>query len=190
MADWLLEYLPTLVKENLGRSATANMSAPATRGSSVAKTALGAADLAAGAVGMAAKKLMERESNVASSVYVFPILPKRTDEAKRIVQKLKGPRKQDHEESRRNLGITKERMWIQHMPDQDLAIMYHEAENLDPVLQGLVESKDPLDLWIRDQLTVQGLDPSQLTAEPLFTWPSTDASPSTEIEPVPSQSPW
>ena len=94
----------------------------------MAKTVLGAAGLAAGAVGMAAKKLMERESNVASSVYVFPILPKRTDEAKRIVQKLQGPGKQDHEESRRNLGITEERMWIQHMPDQDLAIMYLEAK--------------------------------------------------------------
>jgi hypothetical protein len=128
MADWLLEYLPTLVKENLGRSAAADESAPASSGRSVAKTVLGAAGLAAGAAGMAAKKLMERESNVASSVYVFPILPKRTDEAKRIVQKLQGPGKQDHGESRRNLGITEERMWIQHMPDQDLAIMYLEAK--------------------------------------------------------------
>jgi hypothetical protein len=100
--------------------------------------------------------------------FAVPILPGRTEEAKQLAQQLQGPGCQAHEESRRRLGITEEQIWIQPMTQGDLALFYLEAEHPDQVFPGLASSADPVDLWLRNELAIQGLDLAQLATEPLF----------------------
>jgi hypothetical protein len=54
------------------------------------------------------------------------------------------------------------------MTQGDLALFYLEAEHPDRVFPGLASSADPVDLWLRDELAIQGLDLAQLATEPLF----------------------
>jgi hypothetical protein len=100
--------------------------------------------------------------------FAVPILPGRTEEAKQLAQQLQGPGRQAHEESRHRLGITEEQIWIQPMTQGDLALLYLEAEHPDRVFPGLASLPDPVDLWLRDQLAIQGLDLAQLATEPIF----------------------
>jgi hypothetical protein len=100
--------------------------------------------------------------------FAVPILPGRTEEAKELAQQLQGPGYQAHQESRRRLGITEEQIWIQPMTQGDLALFYLEAEHPDRVFPGLASSADPVDLWLRGELAIQGLDLAQLATEPLF----------------------
>ena len=114
------------------------------------------------------KRGERKETEMAAIGFAFPILPGRTEEAKQLAQQLQGPGRQAHEESRRRLGITEEQIWIQPMPQGDLALFYLESEHPEQVFPGLASSSDPVDLWLRDELAIQGLDLAQLATEPLF----------------------
>ncbi len=120
---------------------------------------------------------------MAALAFVVTILPGRTQEAIQIVRQMQGARQNEHTESRRRLGVIEERVWIQHTPDRDLAIFYLEAEHPERVFQALATSQDPFDLWLRDQLTVQGYDLRQPAVEPLFTWPEPGAPPTRPVSP-------
>ena len=73
-----------------------------------------------------------------------------------------GERAEDHDASRRSLGITRESVWIQPTPAGDLAVVLIEAVDLGQALHGIATSQEPIDVWFRDHLaTVHGLDLTQ-----------------------------
>jgi hypothetical protein len=110
---------------------------------------------------------------MAMIAFAAPILPGRTEEARRVSQEIQGTRRNQYEQSRQRLGITKEYAWIQETPQGALAIVFVEAENLEHAFQGLGASQDPFDVWFRSQVqNIYGLDlrqPGQIP-EPLSAW--------------------
>jgi hypothetical protein len=81
---------------------------------------------------------------------------------KRHVAELAGPRKAEYEESRRRAGVTTERVWLQHTPQGDFAIVYLEAADIGKVFETFLTSQEPFDQWFREQILVDvhGMDPA------------------------------
>jgi hypothetical protein len=65
------------------------------------------------------------------AVYCFTqlIQPGKREEAKRIFEEIRGPRRSEYEASRRRLGIREEKVWLQGLPPQgEMAVVYWEGE--------------------------------------------------------------
>jgi Family of unknown function (DUF6176) len=105
---------------------------------------------------------------MASLASAFPILPGKTAAWKQFAQELIGARRQEFEASRRRLGTTTERAYLQSTPQGDMAIVYIEADDIARVFQGLGSSQDSFDVWFREQVqAIHGLDLSKPPAGPL-----------------------
>ncbi len=97
-----------------------------------------------------------------------PILPGKLEAWRRFAQDMQGARREEHQASRRRLGITTERAYYQPTPQGDLAIVYLEADDLGRVFQGLATSQDPFDVWFKQQvLDIHGVDYNQPLPGPL-----------------------
>jgi hypothetical protein len=79
-------------------------------------------------------------------------------------------------QSRRNLGITKEMVWLQRTPIGEMVIVYWETENPQNVLREMANSQDEFDSQFRQFIenSAPAIDLSQeqpLSNELLFEWP-------------------
>ena len=97
--------------------------------------------------------------------YAFanPVLPGKVDTWKSYVKEMNGPRNKERVESRKRVGLTLERVWLQHTPMGDFAVVYWEAKDVGKVFEGLMKSDAPFDRWFRDKILmeVHGMDISK-----------------------------
>jgi hypothetical protein len=78
-----------------------------------------------------------------------------------------GERAAEHAASRRRHGITREAVWIQSSPENDVAIVLIESPDIAAAMLGLATSQAPFDAWFRDHLlAVHGLDLADGMAAP------------------------
>ena len=97
-----------------------------------------------------------------SLALVIPILPEKTEDWRRFAKEALEARGKDFDESRRHVNLNRETVWIQPTPMGDVLIVYLEGD--DPVRsnQAFVASKDPYDLWFKQQvLSITGIDFNQ-----------------------------
>lgn len=92
--------------------------------------------------------------------FVAPLLPGKTaTERAAMTSCWNGERRADYERSRKNLGITREAVFIQSTPDGDVDVIYWEADDVEAALQGMASSDDPFDRWFRELIKeVHGID--------------------------------
>jgi hypothetical protein len=107
-----------------------------------------------------------------SFAFGAPILPGKEDACRQFAQELTGPRRSEFEASRRRLGLTTERLYLQHTPQGALLIVYGEGDRLP---EGLATSQDPFDVWFRQQnQDILGVDLTQVPpgppSEQIFEW--------------------
>jgi hypothetical protein len=114
---------------------------------------------------------------VASLALVLLILPGKEEAWRRFYQELAGTRRAEYEQSRRQLGITREHAWIVQTHPGELLIAYLEVEHLEQMLPTLLVSDLPFDDWFRQQCQgLHGLDVRQRPAWPpkhselIFAW--------------------
>ena len=88
---------------------------------------------------------------MASLASAFPVLPGKEEALKRFTQEMAGPRRSDYQASRRRLGITIERSYLQHTPQGDQAIIYLEGDDLQRTFQHLRTAQDPFSVWVRQR---------------------------------------
>jgi hypothetical protein len=71
------------------------------------------------------------------AVYCFTQLinPGKREEAKAIFEEVSGPRRDEYEASRRRLGIRKEKVWFQILPQGEMAVVYWEGDDPRVALQ-------------------------------------------------------
>jgi hypothetical protein len=85
--------------------------------------------------------------------FVAPLLPGKTEaDRAAMISCWKGERRQAYETARRNLGITREAVFIQSTPGGDVAVVYMEAEDIESALKGMATSDDTFDRWFRDHV--------------------------------------
>ena len=104
-----------------------------------------------------------------------PILPGKVEAWRRFCQEMRGRRQEGYEQSRRQLGIASEAVWLLRTARADVAIVRVNAEEPEHLLSRLAASDHPFDRWFKDQLTeICGVDLSPTfmgpTMELVFTW--------------------
>jgi hypothetical protein len=72
-------------------------------------------------------------------------------EAKAIFEEVSGPRRDEYEASRRRLGIRKEKVWFQSLPQGEMAVVYWEGDDPRAALQKFAVSEDPFDEWLKER---------------------------------------
>ena len=108
------------------------------------------------------------------SIFAMPLVADRAGAVRRMREEVLGARRSEYEESRRRLGITEERAWIQSTPMGDMVLVYMETEDPQRALEGMAESQEPFDVWFRQYIQdAHGVDITRGQApppEPVFEW--------------------
>lgn len=93
---------------------------------------------------------------------VFPVLPGQSQALVAFAEKLMGERRAEYEKSQ--VSIIRESWFLQPTPVGDMCIVHFKAEDPLAVFAGLAESREPFDVWFREQvLETTGID---LTSPP------------------------
>ena len=97
---------------------------------------------------------------MAHYAFIIPVVAGKMDSWKRHIKEMNGPRNKERKESRKKAGLTMERVWLQHTPMGDFAVVYWEAKDISKVFDGLIKSDAPFDKWFRDKILVEvhGMD--------------------------------
>lgn len=108
-------------------------------------------------------------------VITAPILPGKVEAWRRFCQEIEGRRQQGYKESRRQLGIASEAVWLLRTPRANVAVVRLDAEEPEHLLARLAASQHPFDRWFKERLHhICGLDltPASLgpTMELVFDW--------------------
>jgi hypothetical protein len=83
------------------------------------------------------------------------LLPGKIDTWKNYVKEMNGPRNKERNESKKKVGLTVERVWLQHTRMGDFAVVYREAKDIGKVFDGLMKSEEPFDKRFRDKILTE-----------------------------------
>ncbi|MCI4656954.1 hypothetical protein [Cryobacterium zhongshanensis] len=96
-----------------------------------------------------------------------PILPGKTEAWEAFAAEMAGARREDHERSRRRIGLHREVASLMSTPQGDFVALYHEADDLARMFREFAGSQDPHDVWFRDNMVeFHGLTPEMLQGPP------------------------
>ena len=96
-----------------------------------------------------------------------PIVPGKLEAWKAFDAEVKGPRKAEHDRSRKRMGVTREVASLMQTPQGDFVCLFHEAEDLVQAFRMIATSDDPFDVWFRDGISeLHGLTPEMLQGPP------------------------
>jgi len=125
------------------------------------------------AVGRAVNMRKEM-GTMATTAVAFPILPGKTEEARRFAQEAMGPRQNEAAASFRRLAVTRETWHLQSTPMGDMVIVVMEAEDPAEAFKQWAASNDPFDRWFKQQAgAITGLDfnqPIPALPEQVYEW--------------------
>jgi hypothetical protein len=92
-------------------------------------------------------------------VLTFPIVHGKVEAWRRFCQEIAGSRRLMYEESRRGLGITRERLALVETAFGSVAVTTLEAGDMGRVLSQILASNLPFDRWYREQMQeLHGVD--------------------------------
>jgi hypothetical protein len=115
-----------------------------------------------------------------SHAFIVLLTPGKTEEWRSWGEEILGPRRSEYHAFRRRLGLTAHRLYLQHTPQGDTAIIYLEGDDLQRAFQELGASQDPFDVWFRQRAKdlLNGLDLTQTSpgslSELVFNGPSVE----------------
>jgi hypothetical protein len=88
----------------------------------------------------------------------IPIAPGKTEQWKKFVAELNGPRRAEFVASRKRLGVH-ERTFLQHTPHGDLVVVTIEGDNPGKAFLDFGKSTDPFSSWFFQQVQeLHGMD--------------------------------
>jgi hypothetical protein len=93
---------------------------------------------------------------------VLPIPPEKLGSWHTLMKEIAGPRLGEFAASRRRMGVTGTKVWLQHGPAGAMELLVIEADDPKRMFAGLGSSQDPFDVWFRGMIAdVYGLDLAQ-----------------------------
>jgi Family of unknown function (DUF6176) len=99
--------------------------------------------------------------------WAAPILPGKLEAWHSFNEEMQGPRRAEHDASRREMGVHREVVSLMQTPMGDFVCLYHEADDLAKAFRVLATSESPYLQWFRQKaLEVHGLTPEMLMGPP------------------------
>ena len=97
---------------------------------------------------------------MASYAFANPIQKGKLDAWKKYAAEMSGPKRAEFEASRKRVGLSKEKVWLQKTPMGDFAVVYWEANDIKKVFEQFATSNDPFDKWFREKVLIEihGMD--------------------------------
>ena len=80
-------------------------------------------------------------------VLAAPLLPGGLEKWKKMVNEIKGPRKNEYQAARKKMGIKHERVWLQQTAQGEFTLVSFEGTDTSKVLEKFLKSQDPFDKW-------------------------------------------
>ena len=100
--------------------------------------------------------------------FALPVLPSMTDAARAFMRDLETTRRDEYSASEQRIGIEREFWFLQHTEQGDLYVAYMESPDLGRAFELFCNSKDPFDIWFKEQLlAATGVDLNVVPAGPL-----------------------
>ena len=95
--------------------------------------------------------------------FAVPILSGKTEIWKEAITEMMGPRKTEHNESRRRMGVTREVACLQQSPEGDYVVVCLEGDDPASVPSKYLNSDVPFDRWFAETVLsgTHGMDASQ-----------------------------
>src|SRR5688572_15069129 len=84
--------------------------------------------------------------------FMLPIFPGKTEEARRFVAEMGGPRWAEYDRSQRRLGIEEEEWFLTSLPSGDYFIFLMRGHDFARVIALMAQSNDEYDRWFKQQL--------------------------------------
>jgi hypothetical protein len=98
------------------------------------------------------------EVHMALNAVVLPILPGKTEEWRKFMAEINGPRHAEFAASRERVGA-REETFLQPTPMGDLVIVTIEAEDPGKAFGQIVSAKDAFTVWFLEQVkAIHGVD--------------------------------
>jgi hypothetical protein len=89
----------------------------------------------------------------------IPVLAGQGQAARSFMADLEGAQRDAYAESEQRIGIDKELWFISDLGDQELLVAYMESGDFGRAFEQFVASRDPFDMWFKEQLAnATGLD--------------------------------
>jgi hypothetical protein len=89
----------------------------------------------------------------------IPVLAGQGQAARSFMANLEGAQRDAYAESEQRIGIEKELWFISQVGEQELLVAYMESGDFASAFAQFVASRDPFDLWFKEQLAdATGLD--------------------------------
>lgn len=112
---------------------------------------------------------------MASIAFTLPILPGQEEIVRRMGEAVSGELRKEYEESRKRLGISEEKVWVQRTPIGQAMVVYWEMEDPQRTLREIANSQDEVDKRFRQVVenAAPAIDFSKknpLSHELLFEW--------------------
>ena len=112
---------------------------------------------------------------MAAVAFALPILPGQEEAVRSMGAAVSGELREDYEESRRRLGISEEKVWVQRTPIGHSIIVYWETEDPQRTLRDMADSQDEFDKTFRQVIetaapAIDLTEEQPLSNELLFEW--------------------
>jgi hypothetical protein len=111
---------------------------------------------------------------MATLLFALPIKPGQAEAARVFAQECIGPRYADYDASEQRIGIQVENWYLQRNAAGQFFTIQVEGPDLMSSLGAFIGSRDPFDLWFKEQLaSLTGIDlnagppPNEMVAETL-----------------------
>lgn len=85
-------------------------------------------------------------------LYAIPIRTGNTEQVKRNFEEMKGARKEQCEANRALMGVTREFVCLQHLPQGDIVIAYLEGEDLGQAGEKMKASGSEYARWVVEEV--------------------------------------
>ena len=112
---------------------------------------------------------------MAAFAFTLPILPGQEEVVRRIGDAVSGELQEEYDESRRRLGISEEKIWVQRTPIGQALVVYWDTEDPQRTLRQIANAQDEFGKQFKQliktaapALDLSGEQP--LSSELLFAW--------------------
>ncbi len=91
--------------------------------------------------------------------FTLPVMPGKKAALEELAKSVSGPKRKEYDTSEKKLKIDRETWFVENSPQGDTWILYAEGKDLEKSFAKWVASKEPFDLWFKEQVrTISGVD--------------------------------